>query len=219
MTQISSTEVNPPKTPIASVIILHGLGASGDDFSPLVSQFNFNNVRFVLPNAPAQPVTINQGHQMPAWYDIFGLDEFSKQDKIGLEKSAKLVNQLIHAEHERGIPYEKIALGGFSQGGALSLFCGLRFPHRLGGVFALSCYLPVADSIPHEKHAANENTSIFMAHGLYDDVVSLRFAEMSCELLKIQGYAVQWHTYPMLHSVCFEEIRDMRQWLTLSLNL
>ena len=219
LSNLSTIEINPPKTPIASVIWLHGLGASGDDFSSIIPQLKLDNVRFILPNAPMQPVSINNGHIMPSWYDIFGFDEHAAQDVTGLKKSSLSINALIEAEHQHGIAYDKIILGGFSQGGALSLYCGLRFPYKLGGIFALSCYLPVAETIPHEAHPANEKTSIFMAHGLYDDILPLRFAQMSYQQLQAQGYNVYLHTYPMLHSVCFEEMAELRNWMVKQLEL
>lgn len=202
--------------PHHSVIWLHGLGASGHDFEPIVPELGLpgdKTVQFVFPHAPNQPVTINGGMVMPAWYDIKGASLKDKQDDAGIRRSAELVEALLHREHERGVPYENMVLAGFSQGGAMSLHLGLRFPHRLAGVMALSCYLPLAESLPDERSETNQETPIFMAHGSHDPMVPMQLGEMSRDRLTSLDYAVQWHDYPMPHAVCPQEIADIGHWL------
>jgi phospholipase/carboxylesterase len=213
---LETIEINPIQPATHSVIWLHGLGADGHDFAGIVPELNLPAkmaMRFILPHAPMRPVTLNNGMTMRAWYDIYGLSASAREDEDGIRQVALLINELIEQEHARGVAYEKIVLAGFSQGGALALYCGLCFPEKLAGILALSAYLPVANLLYKEASPANKSTPIFMAHGLYDPVVPLLFGQGSYGLLKTQGYQVDWRTYPMQHAVCLEEIRDISTWL------
>ena len=199
-----------------SVIWLHGLGANGHDFEPIVPELKLPTdklVRFVFPHAPQQSVTINSGMVMPAWYDITSMDFFSRQDEAGIRRSEKHLQALIAREHGRGVPSERIILAGFSQGGAIALHTGLRYPHRLAGIMALSTYLPLDETVAKERHAANQDVPIMMAHGSHDNVIPIRLAEMSRDYLQEMGYKVSWHQYFMEHSVVPDEILDISQWL------
>ncbi|MDP2000101.1 MAG: carboxylesterase [Rhodoferax sp.] len=209
-------EIESAPQPTAAVIWLHGLGADGNDFAGLVPELNLSAcppIRFVFPHAPSMPVTINGGYVMPAWYDIRGTDLVSRQDDAGIRQSASAIEALIELEASRGIPYENIVLAGFSQGCAMALHTGLRFKHRLAGIMALSGYLPLADTFTAERHPANANAPIFMAHGSMDPVVVPARGESSRDLLSSLGYKVQWHTYPMQHSVHPREIADIAVFL------
>lgn len=201
----------------ASVIWLHGLGADGYDFEPVVKQLfrsqAFNNVRFILPHAPEMPVTRNNSYIMPAWYDIYGVIPIQQEDEAGIKASQRYIESLIQAEIDRGIPSERIVIAGFSQGGAIALHTALRFPLRLGGVMALSTYLPLHSKLACEAHAANHNTPIFMAHGIFDDVIGLDMSKASRNVLQNQQYSIRWHEYAMAHSVCTEEITDIQEFL------
>lgn len=199
-----------------SVIWLHGLGADGHDFEPIVPGLQFRQkpeTRFIFPHAPVRPVTINQGYAMPAWFDIIALDAQATEDEAGIRAAADSVAALIAQEQQRGVPSEHIVLAGFSQGGALALHLGLRYSTRLAGILALSTYLPLADKIADEAAAANVQTPIFMAHGEYDPIVPLALAQLSRQRLQQLGYAPQWQTYPMEHSVMPREIDDISHWL------
>ena len=201
---------------MCSVIWLHGLGADGHDFASIVPQLDLRGcppIRFIFPHAPSIPVTINGGHVMPAWYDIVGANLVDRQDDRGIQKSEWAINALIEQEASRGIPYERMVLAGFSQGCAMALHTGLRQPHRLAGIMALSGYLPLADRFPTERHAANAHTPVFMAHGTQDPVVILKRGEDSRDALQALGHPVQWHTYPMPHSVHPQEITDIAAFL------
>lgn len=217
MYEIPATiDLNPVgDAPTASVIWLHGLGADGNDFVPIAEQFNLHDqkVRFVFPHAPIRPITVNNGMQMRAWYDIAELNLMFREDKHGIEHSTKLLELLIEREEHLGIPSQRIVLAGFSQGGAISLYAGLRFEKRLGGIIALSSYLPLANSFIQEKRTANLSTPIFMAHGVFDPVVPLMMGEMSRQQLEGLGYSVEWHSYSMPHSVVPEEITDIGHFL------
>ena len=201
----------------ASVIWLHGLGADGYDFEPVVKQLfrdqAFNSVRFILPHAPEMPVTRNNGYIMPAWYDIYGVIPIQQEDEAGIKASQRYIESLIQAEIKRGIPSERIVIAGFSQGGAIALHTALRFPLKLGGVMALSTYLPLHSKLASEAHQANYDTPIFMAHGIFDDVISLDMSKASRNVLQNQQYSVRWHEYAMAHSVCAEEITDIQEFL------
>lgn len=202
--------------PQHSVIWLHGLGADGNDFAPIVPELvdpSMPPLRFVFPHAPVRPVTINNGMAMRAWYDIVGFDLGSRQDEAGIRTSVAQVAELIARENARGVPSEHIVLGGFSQGGAIALSAGLRLAQPLAGIVALSTYLPLADALADERSAANAATPIFWGHGSADPVVALERGERSRQRLAALGYAVQWHTYPMAHQVCPPELADLRQWL------
>ncbi len=198
------------------VIWLHGLGADGHDFFPIVPQLNLPDspgVRFIFPHAPHQPVTINGGYVMRAWYDIVAPDLTARQDKDGILRSAELIRELIDEQIQQGISRDKIILAGFSQGGAMALHIGLRESETLAGIMALSCYLPLANELPVPEAATHSELPIFMAHGNYDPIVPLQAGVLSKEILAKQGYAITWKDYPMEHSVCAEEIADISQWL------
>jgi phospholipase/carboxylesterase len=210
------TEALTGENPVAAIIIMHGLGADGSDFFPVAEQIDLSQigpVRFLFPNAPVMPVTINGGYEMPAWYDILGTDLARREDEAGLRKSQQAIEAIVTNEIARGIPASKIVLAGFSQGCAMAYMTGLRFNQKLAGIAGLSGYLPLADKIAIERHSANQTTSIFMAHGRQDPVVSMERAQASRLALTSLGYAIEWHDYPMEHSVCMEEIRDLRAWL------
>ena len=211
-----TVEVEPRRGADASVVLLHGLGADGHDFESLVPELRLpasSAVRWVFPNAPVRPVTINGGARMRAWYDIAGLDRRVPQDEAGIRASAEAVRALLAREHDRGIASDRIVLAGFSQGGAIALFAGLREPARLAGVLALSTYLPLADRLDAEAHPANAAVPILMAHGTHDSMVPLALAEGSRALLLERGYDLDFRTYPMPHSLCAEEVTDIREWL------
>ena len=210
-------EISTSPSPTATVIWLHGLGADGNDFVPIVPELklpNTLNIRFLFPHAPIRPVTCNGGYEMRAWYDIYSLDDFNKEDEVGLLDSQQRVEALIATENERGIPSHRIVLMGFSQGGAIALHAGLRHPQRLAGIGALSTYLPSRNTAVADYSQENLNTSIFMAHGLQDPVVQYLHGKTSCDLLKKMGYSVDWKSYNMEHSVCSEEIIDISNWLS-----
>lgn len=209
-------EIESNPHPTAAVIWLHGLGADGNDFAALVPELDLSacpGIRFVFPHAPSMAVTLNGGYVMPAWYDIRGTDLVSRQDTDGIQQSARAIAALIEHEAGCGIPYQRIVLAGFSQGSAMALHTGLRLPQRLGGIMALSGYLPLADTFASERHPANAHTPIFMAHGSMDPVVALARGEASRDLLNKLGYPVQWHTYPMQHSVHPREVADISMFL------
>jgi phospholipase/carboxylesterase len=205
---MDAVEIETGPNPGAAVIWLHGLGADGHDFEPVVPELRLARpARFVFPHAPIRPVTINQGMRMRAWYDIFQFGG-GPEDEAGIRASQKLLEELIAAEKGK-----KIVLAGFSQGGAIVLQTALRYPERLAGVVALSTYLPLALSLEKEAAAANKDVPIFMAHGQFDDLIPIRRAEASREALARLGYQVEWHSYPMPHSVCAEEIGDISRFL------
>jgi phospholipase/carboxylesterase len=220
MTQALETiELETAKNPTATVIWMHGLGADGNDFVPIVNELDLAGapgIRFVFPHAPMRPVTINNGYVMRAWYDVsFGdLEGRSrKADEKGVRESQAQIGELVEREIARGIAAEKIVLAGFSQGGAIALHTGLRHPEKLAGVMALSTYLPLAESFAQEAAPANAKTAVFMAHGSQDPVVPYAMGRNSRDLLNQSGYAVEWHEYPMQHSVCMEEVADIGRWL------
>jgi phospholipase/carboxylesterase len=209
-------ELQTGPNPRASIVVLHGLGADGNDFVPIAQELQLvalGDVRFVFPHAPTMPVTINGGMVMRAWYDIVGTDLVKREDEAGLRKSMALVETLLAAERERGIAPERTVLMGFSQGCALTLLTGLRHPHRLAGLVGLSGYLPLAASTADERSEANAKTPIFLAHGQYDGVVPIARAAASRELLLSLGQPVEWHEYPVQHSVSMDEIVDLNRWL------
>jgi phospholipase/carboxylesterase len=202
--------------PRYSIIWLHGLGADGNDFAPIVPELvdpAWPPLRFVFPHAPVRPVTINNGMSMRAWYDIAAFDLNARQDEAGMRASIAEVETLIARERSRGVPSEHIVLAGFSQGGAIALAAGLRHPDKLGGIIALSTYLPLHATLAGERHAANATLPIFWGHGTIDPVVILQRGTDSRDLLQSLGYTVDWHIYPMAHAVCAEEIDDLRHWL------
>ena len=210
---MDAVEINTGPNPQAAVIWLHGLGADGHDFEPIVPELRLPKpVRFVFPHAPIRPVTINQGMRMRAWYDIFQFGG-GREDDQGIRASQRLIEELISQEVKRGIPENRIILAGFSQGGAIVLQTALRYPKKLAGVMALSTYLPIAATLEAERNAANAQIPVFMAHGQYDDIIPIRRAQESKTVLEKSGYRVEWHEYPMPHSVCGEEVRDISAWL------
>jgi len=212
--EVINVETAP--NPTASIIILHGLGADGNDFVPVAHELDLTQVgpvRFVFPHGPTRPVTINGGHVMRAWYDILGTDIARREDEAGLRASQALVEALIAQERARGIPASRIVLGGFSQGCAMTLMAGLRHSERLAGLLGMSGYLPLADTTAAERNAANAGVPIFLAHGRSDPVIALARATASRDALLALGYPVEWHDYPMPHSVCAQEIADINRWL------
>lgn len=216
MDLLPCVELETSPNPSASVIWLHGLGADGNDFVPIIPELDLSGcpgIRFIFPSAPSMPVTVNGGYVMPAWYDIIGRDLTDQEDAAGIQKSAASILKLIEREASRGIAYDKIVLAGFSQGCAMALHIGLRFPHKLAGIIALSGYLPLAMSVNLEKHSANQTTPIFMGHGEYDSVVIPERAQASFSLLEKMGYQVNWNEYPMEHSVNREELADISRFL------
>lgn len=213
---LDTVELESTPNPSFSIIWMHGLGADANDFVPIVKELDLRGcpgIRFVFPNAPTMPVTINGGYVMRAWYDILGTDIAKREDEVGLRESQGLINQLIAREVARGIPTERILLAGFSQGCAMALQTGLRYPEKLGGLLCLSGYVPLNDKIANERHAANQATPIFLVHGRADPVIPIQRAEQSRDLLKSLAYQVEWHEYMMQHSVCEEEITDISVWL------
>ncbi len=213
---LECVEIQTGPNPTHSVVWLHGLGADGHDFAPIVPELRLPKslaVRFVFPHAPVQPVTINGGMAMRSWYDIMTPNLVRVEDEKGIRQSELMVDALIQREVARGIPTENIVLAGFSQGCAMTLHTGLRAPYKLAGLMALSGYLPLIDLTDTERHSANALTPVFMAHGSFDPVVAIERAEASHQKLNALGYAVQWHTYPMQHSVCPQEIHDMADFL------
>ena len=214
---LPSIELETAPNPTASVIWLHGLGADGNDFVPIVPELSLPEslrVRFVFPHAPVRAVTINNGMRMRAWYDIAAADLNSRADLIGVRESQAQLEALIERENARGMPSERIVLAGFSQGGAIALYTGLRHAERLAGIMALSTYLIAPDKLATEASAANRGVPIFMAHGTADPVVRFEWGEASKRMLEAAGYPIEWHTYRMEHSVCLEEVQAIGAWLT-----
>ena len=213
---LESIVINPQSEPKVVVIWLHGLGADGYDFEPIVSELNLPDslaVKFVFPHAPKIPVTVNGGYVMRAWYDIVSADLGQRQDVEGVQRSAEQLNDLIEVEIKLGTPADKIILAGFSQGGAIILQVGLRYPKRLGGLMVLSSYVPLAETLAAEKSLANQEIPIFYAHGEQDDVIPISFAKKSRDLLIEQGYQVEWNSYSMSHAVIPDEIDAIGVWL------
>ena len=214
---LEAIELVTAPEPRATVIVLHGLGADGNDFVPVAHELDLaaaGPVRFVFPHAPTRPVTINGGYVMRAWYDILGLDSHQqREDEAGLRQSQALVEALIAREKARGIPASRIVLAGFSQGCAMTLMAGLRHDERLAGLVGLSGYLPLATRAEAERHAANRETPIFLAHGTSDPVIPIARARQSRDVLAALGHPVEWHEYAMPHSVCAAEIADLNRWL------
>ena len=216
---LEAIEIETGPKPRASVIWMHGLGADGNDFVPVVNELGLgmaSGIRFVFPHAPMQPVSINNGYVMRAWYDVkWGdLEGKSKQaDEKGVRASQAAITRLIEREISRGSTTDRIVLAGFSQGGAVALQTGLRHPEKLGGIMALSTYLPLAESFADEASAENRKTPVFMAHGIDDGVIPFEMATRSRDILVEHGYDVEWHQYPMQHSVSLQEIADIARWL------
>jgi phospholipase/carboxylesterase len=214
--QQQGIEIETGRTVTGTVIWLHGLGADGHDFEPIVPQLvrpGERALRFVFPHAPVRPVTLNGGLAMRAWYDIIAIDRRAAEDEKGIRASQALVEALMRRENERGIANNRIVLAGFSQGGAMVLFTGIRYGENLGGILALSCYQLLAGRFEAERNSANQSTPIFLAHGLQDPVVSPALGEAAWRQLQQAGYHVEWHTYSMPHSVCPQEVMDIAAWL------
>ncbi len=211
---LEAVEIETGPRPTGSVIWLHGLGADGHDFEPIVPELRAaQSLRFVFPHAPVRPVTLNGGFRMRAWYDILAIDRGAPQDEAGIRASQAAVEELIRRENSRGIATERIVLAGFSQGGAIALFAGTRHTARLAGIIGLSCYPLLAETLAAERAAANLATPIFLGHGLEDQVVAPALGEYGRALLAAAGYPVEWHAYRMPHSVCAEEVADIGAWL------
>jgi phospholipase/carboxylesterase len=213
---LATIELHPDAEPVATVIVLHGLGADGTDFLPLCDELDLSAigpVRYVMPRAPVRPVTINGGYRMRAWYDILGSDLVRREDEAGLRESVQLVHALLDREAARGVPPGRTVLAGFSQGCAITLLAGLRYRQRLAGLAGMSGYLPLADTTAAERQGANADTPVFLAHGRNDGVVPLARGTAARDALHGLGHAVEWHEYPMEHSVCIEEVSALNQWL------
>jgi len=211
-----AVEVETGANPTAAVIWLHGLGADGHDFEPIVPELirpGERALRFVFPHAPIRPVTLNGGFAMRAWYDIVSLERRGPEDEAGIRASQATVEELIRRENARGIAASRIVLAGFSQGGSLALFAGLRYGEKLAGILGLSCYLLLAGRLAAERGTANQATPIFLAHGLQDPIVAPLLGDQARVRLEAAGYSVEWHTYPMPHSVCPQEVADIALWL------
>lgn len=216
MTLLDTIDHETGPNPRASVIVLHGLGADGNDFVPVARELDLSAagpVRYVFPHAPVIPVTINGGHAMRAWYDILGADLVSRQDEAGMRQTQASMEAIIANEKARGIPARRIVVAGFSQGCAMALMAGLRHTERLAGIAGLSGYLPLAEKTLAEGSSANKDVPIFLAHGSRDAVVALPRAVATRDALTALGYQVEWHEYPMEHSVCPQEVADLQQWL------
>jgi phospholipase/carboxylesterase len=218
---LPAIEIETAPNPVFSVIWMHGLGADGSDFVPVVPQLRLPPelaIRFIFPHAPAMPVTCNNGYVMPAWYDIVSLDRNVRSvDEAGLRGSREAIRRLIGRENQRGVPTERIVLAGFSQGGAIAYTVAFTHPERLAGVLALSAYIPSLSLIETEFSEANRSTAVFAAHGTEDEVLPIGLGELARDALRKNGCAVAWHTYPMPHSVCMEEIMDIGAWLRTAL--
>lgn len=221
MAGIDSVEVvSGARPPLGSVIWLHGLGADGHDFEPIVAELRLPallGLRFVFPHAPVRPVTINGGMSMRAWYDILSLDRGGLSDEAGIRASGAILDELIAREVRRGIAPDKVVVAGFSQGGAIALHSGLRAKQKLAGIMALSTYLPIGEAFQAEvidaADCGHRDVPIFMAHGSLDPMLPMALGRDSADLLVAHGFQVEWHDYPMAHSVCLEEINDIRHWL------
>lgn len=213
---LETHEIETAPNPRTTLIVLHGLGADGYDFVPICGELDLSAigpVRYVFPHAPQRPVTINNGYLMRAWYDIRVADLVRQEDEGGLRESQRQIAELIDRERERGVPAERIVVMGFSQGCAMTLMTALRYPERLGGAVGMSGYLPLASLAPAERSAANADLPIFMAHGTQDPIVPIARGAASRDALRTMGHDVEWHDYPMPHSVCAEEVEAINAWL------
>lgn len=215
-----TVEVGGGEKPDGTVIWLHGLGADGHDFEPIVPELQLDeiaDIRFVFPHAPVRPVTINSGIPMRAWYDVMSLDRSGPQDEVGIRDSAEALEQLIQREHERGVPYDRIVVAGFSQGGAIAMHTAMRFAEKLAGLMALSSWMPLEATIDREVMQSQESQPrdlpIMMAHGSFDPMLPIAAGQHARDIMQKAGFDVQWHEYPMAHAVCAEEIAEIRSWL------
>jgi phospholipase/carboxylesterase len=216
MAALECIEIETAPNPAACVIVLHGLGADGNDFVPFAQELDLaavGPVRFVFPHAPVMPVTVNNGFRMRAWYDILGRELAAREDEAGLRRSLASVEELLAIQKGRGMPSGRTVLAGFSQGCAMALLTGVRHPERLAGIAGLSGYLPLAPTTAAERSDANARTPIFMAHGDHAEIVAVERGRASRDALGALGYEVEWHEYPMPHSVCMEEAADLNRWL------
>lgn len=213
-TPLETIEIETAASPTASIIWLHGLGADGNDFAPIVPQIDLGGiaVRYIFPNAPTMPVSINNGNVMRAWYDISDA-AIRREDEAGVRTSQTAIETLMQREKIRGVAARRIVLAGFSQGGAIALHSGLRYAERIAGIMALSTYVPIADKLAAEAHTTNRDVPLFMAHGTDDTMIPIKRAGQSRALLEQLGYALEWHEYRMPHSVCPQEIGDIALWL------
>ena len=213
MLELDAIEYETGNNPDATVIWLHGLGADGNDFAGIVPQLNLPSelpVRFIFPHAPVRPITLNQGYEMPGWYDLSSLNIDNDEDEAGINESSEAIRALCQKQESLGIASERIILAGFSQGGAIALHCGLNYTSPLGGIMALSTYLPHCCNLDNNT---NQAIDIFMAHGKHDDVVDSHFGDLSRQRLEKSGYSVRFNEYAMQHNVSIEEIQDIRTWL------
>ncbi|MCO6429017.1 alpha/beta hydrolase [Nitrosomonas communis] len=213
---LPAIEIESGSYPTHTILWMHGLGADGNDFTPIIQELELppqTTIRFIFPHAPEQAVTINQGLVMRAWYDIRSINLNHYEDEIGIRRSQHAIIAMIERENQRGIPSSNIVLAGFSQGGVMALQVGLRHPDKLAGIMVLSAYLPLAHTLVKEAHTANASTSIFMAHGSHDPIVPIHLAKTSRQQLLESGYQLEWHEYAMTHSVCAEELDDISKWL------
>lgn len=219
--QLTTIEITTKKDVCSSIIWMHGLGADAHDFEPIVPELNLSEqpgIRFIFPNAPIQPVTVNGGMEMRAWYNILSIDLPRSEDHDGIYISQQAINKIIENEEQRGIPANKIVLAGFSQGGAMALYTGLLYEKELAGIIALSCYIPAFHKLKNALRSLNTNIPIFMAHGKYDNVIPFHYGEDSFQSLKTLNYLVSWYSYNMGHEVCREEILDIASWIKKILN-
>jgi phospholipase/carboxylesterase len=220
MAALECIEIETAPNPAACVIVLHGLGADGNDFVPFAQELDLaavGPVRFVFPHAPVMPVTVNNGYRMRAWYDILGRELVQREDEAGLRRSVAAVEELLATQKQRGMPAGRTVLAGFSQGCAMALLTGVRHRERLAGIVGMSGYLPLASTTAAERSDANARTPIFMGHGEHDEIVIVERGRASRDALAALGFPVEWHEYPMAHSVCMEEIADLNGWLVRAL--
>lgn len=213
---LDCVEIAPPVPARAAVVWLHGLGANGHDFEPIVPELRLPAdaaIRFVFPHAPSRPVTINNGYVMPAWFDMTALDRLEGADQSDLETSVQQINALIEREHQRGVEYKNIVVAGFSQGGVVALHTAIRFPQTLAGVLALSTYLPFHEELKSKESGKNKTIPVFAAHGIYDPVIPVKLGRLSGQIAKEFFNTLVWQEYPMEHSVCYEEIGAISDWL------
>jgi len=216
MSELDSIIIETGDQPDAAIIWLHGLGADGNDFVPIIDQLHLPShmsVRFIFPNAPIRPITINQGYPMPGWYDISSMSIVEQEDETGIKESSAILKQLCEEQEANGIETGRIIVAGFSQGGAIALHCGCRYPGQLAGIMALSTYLALPDQLDEEISDFAPEIPVFMAHGRQDDVVTYEYGKQSMDQLESSDIEVQWHEYDMGHAVCMEEIQHIRQWL------
>jgi len=217
MSELDDIIIETQDDPDCAVIWLHGLGADGNDFVPIIEQLQLPShyaIRFIFPNAPIRPITINQGYPMSGWYDITSMSIADEEDETGIKESSAILKQLCDEQVSLGIDASRIVVAGFSQGGAIALHCGCRYPKPLAGIMALSTYMPLPDSLEEEADEEVAEVPVFMAHGRQDDVINYEYAKHSMERLDALNVEVQWHEYDMGHSVCLEEIHHIRNWLT-----